>query len=1004
MKIRNYLLLAFAFIGILGSCSKENVVVEEPEPAVKVQLTASFESKSFGASMTDNSLVWTQNDKIAVLGENVVAPFTLSDGAETGTASFTGYMPNGAKGVVFPYIEENPVSISGEKLTMTLPNTITDITKCNLPMWSSLNGSTVTLKHLVGLLAISVSDIPEGCTQLVLETSNTVSGAFTADLSSEAVTLVPASNNIADENKKITVTFNESVDDDNDRLFYIPLPVGSYSSIKVSLVVGGAMETLEEWNNKVIDRAKIYSASLTYTTVDGGTSSSITSALDDQFKAEGGEGTVAPEASVQIDLTSEVTATADPIVIPTAAESSSSDITMNFFEAPVTTTELPLVLEQNKDAEIGESVNELTLNMQSDAEIVNMSINAPTTTVSLNGGNYKALKARTGLNTLIVGSDVVIDELKIEGGNIRIQSGGKITGSIINESGDKVTIILESGATIENSLPADFEAGEEFLVVNTAELALRQAIAQGGDVVLSENIELYNSLEISNAVTINLNGKSLKGNYSDVFVVLKDGELTLNDADNTGIVWGSVNNSSSSCAVWAKGGNVTINGGIYKVGDNNGADEKYNKCIHAGNLKIGEEYLLGNITINGGVFEYTGTEATGANYLLSPANFDSKIVVKGGKYKNFNPAENSIRNFVHSDYKAKLVEGTTDMYEVVLNGFVLNESGEYEIKNTDGLFDFAAMVEAGETFAGKTIKLTADLDLEDRPWTPIGAARSSADNTDVIFQGNFDGQNHAIKNMEVFTNEYRFIGLFATTHGATIQNVTLEGGEVKAADCSFNTIYAGAVVGYARGTYIINCHNKDCAITVTRTDDQRGGWIGGIVGGHTYWEDIKPVCIACTNTATITSPYIPSGVAGGSFGGRASYVACVNTGDIVVTGTYQEGVNVFASGMVGEMAGENYMYSCFSDCSIPDSSYNHGALSGDAGTNYANIHYSYSTVTNVSLLGQCWGTPNETIGVVSSYNEAVDNLNAGIELYNQTATVPCNYRFVAGDKPTLQKQ
>ena len=71
--------------------------------------------------------------------------------------------------------------------------------------------------------------------------------------------------------------------------------------------------------------------------------------------------------------------------------------------------------------------------------------------------------------------------------------------------------------------------------------------------------------------------------------------------------------------------------------------------------------------------------------------------------------------------------------------------------------------------------------------------------------------------MEVFTNEYRFIGLFATTHGATIQNVTFVGGEVKAADCTFTSVYAGAVVGYARGTYIINCHNKGCAITVTRT-------------------------------------------------------------------------------------------------------------------------------------------------------------------------------------------
>ncbi len=1014
MKMKKLLWMAFTSLLVLGSCSQEENLSQQSQTLGKDQLTASFEGRSSRASIKNNSLVWSENDQIAVLGENVIAPFVLFEGAETGSGSFAGTMPDNAECVVFPYNDENPASISGNTLSMTLPNALTDITKCNLPMWSTLDDVTIHFKHLVGLLAVSVNDIPAGCSKLVLETSNVIAGNFTADLSLNEVTLVAASGNVADENKKVTITFDEVEGNDNDRLFYIPLPVGSYSTVKVSLAVGNEMKTLVQWSNKVVQRAKIYSTSLTYTSVDASTTTTVSSALEEQFKVGGTDEISAPESPIQIDLTSAVTATTDPIVLPAASEGGSSDITMNFNETPDTENN-PLVVQQNAGAEQGASVNALAINMPADAVIKDMVIDSPTSTVTLNGGTYEKLKVSSALNTTVIGSDVEIWGLEVVCGNVRIQKGGKITGSLSYIGGnddEKIYVILETGATIENSLPADFVVGEHFVIVNAAEYDLREAVALGGTVVLSEDVNLLNSLEISSEVTIDLNGKSVKCNTSDVFVVLAGGKLTLNDANNKAVVWGSEDNSSSSCAVWAKGGDVIINGGIYKVGHDASSTDPNNKrndCIYAGTNNGTNPG--GNIIINGGVFEYTGTEQGGDNFLLNLADNDTSnpsIVVKGGKFYNFNPADNAAEgagtNFVHDDYKSVLVSGTSDQYEVVLKGFVLTASGEYEIRTTDGLFEFAAAVEAGETFAGKTIKLTTDVNLKYRPWTPIGAARSSVDNADVIFQGNFDGQNHAIKNMEVFTNEYRFIGLFATTHGATIQNVTFVGGEVKAADCTFTSVYAGAVVGYARGTYIINCHNKGCAITATRSDDQRGGWIGGIVGGHTYLDDINPVCIACTNAATITCPYLPSGIAGGSYGGCTSYVACVNTGDIVVTGTHQEGKNVFASGVVGEMGGENYMYSCFSDCSIPDSDYNHGALTGDAGGSAANIHYSYSTVTNVSLLGQCWGTINETVSVVSSYSEAVDDLNAGIELYNQTATVPCNYRFVAGDKPTLQLQ
>jgi hypothetical protein len=130
-----------------------------------------------------------------------------------------------------------------------------------------------------------------------------------------------------------------------------------------------------------------------------------------------------------------------------------------------------------------------------------------------------------------------------------------------------------------------------FKVSNENEL--KQAFATGGNYYLGEDVVLESSLVTTTDVVLNLNGKSLKCKTSDV-LVCEAGTLTIN---GEGLVYGSEDNSSSSSAVWAKGtGNVIINGGTYKVGDDlasyNAAEDKSkanwrNDCIYArDNAKI----------------------------------------------------------------------------------------------------------------------------------------------------------------------------------------------------------------------------------------------------------------------------------------------------------------------------------------------------------------------------------------------------------------------------------
>ena len=109
-----------------------------------------------------------------------------------------------------------------------------------------------------------------------------------------------------------------------------------------------------------------------------------------------------------------------------------------------------------------------------------------------------------------------------------------------------------------------------------------------------------------------------------------------------------------------------------------------------------------------------------------------------------------------------------------------------EISTAAQLFGLAQEVNSGKNYyEGKTIVLTADIDLKDSNWTPIGSAAK-----DHGFMGNFDGNdktisNLSIKNIALDSDDYAYAGLFGVTEGIdkdnqnfikdlTIKNVTID--------------------------------------------------------------------------------------------------------------------------------------------------------------------------------------------------------------------------------------
>ena len=138
----------------------------------------------------------------------------------------------------------------------------------------------------------------------------------------------------------------------------------------------------------------------------------------------------------------------------------------------------------------------------------------------------------------------------------------------------------------------------------------------------------------------------------------------------------------------------------------------------------------------------------------------------------------------------------------------------FEINTAEQLAGLAEMVSAFEVFDETiVIKLTADIDLGNREWTPIGG------DSDWSFGGTFDGQGHTIRGLCInATTDNQ--GLFGyIDKSAIVQNLIVTG------SVTTSKGFTGGIVGRSprnKGT-VRNCGFYG---TVTAT-----GTSGGVVGG-----------------------------------------------------------------------------------------------------------------------------------------------------------------------------
>lgn len=206
-------------------------------------------------------------------------------------------------------------------------------------------------------------------------------------------------------------------------------------------------------------------------------------------------------------------------------------------------------------------------------------------------------------------------------------------GSILfDQDAEKFFILLEPGILTE--------IGVEYLTVETLE-TLTEAIAAGGNIIVSEDIDAPTGFAITKDTTV-VNNKTLsisedlEGN--GVFMVT-EGTLTL---DGKGTVNG-LDKSGWSMAVWATdNGKVVIKDGYFtNLGAHSEEDSEHYDLIYASKN--------GQVEILGGEFECETPQWT--LNIKNESRETAKILVKGGKFHGFNPMKAEEGNFVAEGYK-----------------------------------------------------------------------------------------------------------------------------------------------------------------------------------------------------------------------------------------------------------------------------------------------------------------------------------------------------------------
>ena len=197
---------------------------------------------------------------------------------------------------------------------------------------------------------------------------------------------------------------------------------------------------------------------------------------------------------------------------------------------------------------------------------------------------------------------------------------------------------------------------------------------------------------------------------------------------------------------------------------------------------------------------------------------------------------------------------------------------------------------------------------------PIG---ETYDRLKKCFWGNFDGNNHTIKNLYIKTD--KSAGLFGATGSASIKNITLEGTII-----STGSNHLASINAIGHGSTFENCHNRAKIINegsgiasgifgigsgITVKNCTNEGEIISVNDSAFGISGTSGTIRLCKNTGNITGKNSASGISGAGWGnGGRTIINCGNEGEIT-------SLNGSAAGITGG-GSSSKIYNCYNSGNV----------------------------------------------------------------------------------------
>ena len=328
---------------------------------------------------------------------------------------------------------------------------------------------------------------------------------------------------------------------------------------------------------------------------------------------------------------------------------------------------------------------------------------------------------------------------------------------------------------------------------------------------------------------------------------------------------------------------------------------------------------MGTFTANGKEYEWISM-----NYILCGADESSidvcsMIVTDGSKSVTISYPQAPVRrnwrtNLVgslltdNSNIKVNVDDRFSDSaydlnsLEQIAEGVLYDaDTKTFVLTSADGLKWFASQSDgisraettvytANGTFNGYTVKLGADIDLENAEWTPIASGANT-------FKGTFDGAGCTISNLKITKTDNTPAGLFAKAQGV-IKNVTIKG-------VNINAHYkAGAIVGDGLCSHIEDCTVDGGSVVITPLNKDDGNHAGGIAG-YLSAEPTAYVKDCVVKNLTVKAYRDVAAVVGTANGSQAPVISGNTVTDCTVIANQLVEYYTTKNGNVGQVVGRN---------------------------------------------------------------------------------------------------